>query len=519
MITTKHHIFAAAALGVLLLRCDSAVGQNPQAKGQNPAAGGGAKTSRQDDVAPKRPVEVINFVSEALAAPPEFAADALLKLAESNKITDAAWKRELLEEAFRIAGAVQEPVKRENAEGNVDTRTGYLALALNYKLDALSLRCRAVRAMLKVDKARARELFGEISPKLQLGPLGCENPLVFDVSDFYETLSEVILVTFDDAQRRRGEHVPFVQPYLSGISSPAQVGPAARLILSLKPTADELALLAHTFSAALKGVARDPRSFSYPPARASLLEHGTELVKACERLGVGRSELVESLRTYIIQHLGAGRCSAGVRSQEQSIPEYIVIGNRTWLSAKPITLEDIRSDRTGGTFKVSPFWRSAPAKRLLLKVKRLRFGGGQTPLALADKEGQQWQQELGEFLNELSEWNAGQEESEIDYFHQKSVLYKSLYELVPPGPKREAVLRDYVSFLTSTYSRQQSQVEWYLHARDVLEWARSSEGSERRKKLALIDQSGNAVLLLYRGLMKLLPENTKAPIPHSDGGH
>jgi hypothetical protein len=51
--------------------------------------------------AEKRPVEIEALVDRARGAPAEFAADALLRIVASGKIEDRAWKRELLEEAFR----------------------------------------------------------------------------------------------------------------------------------------------------------------------------------------------------------------------------------------------------------------------------------------------------------------------------------------------------------------------------------------------------------------------------------
>jgi hypothetical protein len=70
------------------------------------------KPAIEDKQPPKRPDEIVYFVNNVRSAQPEFAADLLIRLAQSNKITDATWKSEMLEEAFRLAPSVQQPFKR-----------------------------------------------------------------------------------------------------------------------------------------------------------------------------------------------------------------------------------------------------------------------------------------------------------------------------------------------------------------------------------------------------------------------
>src|SRR6185503_20673514 len=55
----------------------------------------------------KRPPEILNLITVVQAAPPEFAADMLITIADSSKVTDDDWKKELLREAFRVAGECQ----------------------------------------------------------------------------------------------------------------------------------------------------------------------------------------------------------------------------------------------------------------------------------------------------------------------------------------------------------------------------------------------------------------------------
>ena len=86
------------------------------------------------------------FVANATAAMPEVAADLLIKIAESRLLSDRQKRIELLEEAFRRSRDVQEKTRQKMWDGSVDSRGGYLSAAFDQQLDALSLRCRVVKA-------------------------------------------------------------------------------------------------------------------------------------------------------------------------------------------------------------------------------------------------------------------------------------------------------------------------------------------------------------------------------------
>src|ERR1700694_1016206 len=90
--------------------------------------------------APKLPEPYQSIVELAHAAPPEFAADALLRVVESDKIANRDSKRDLVAQAFRLAGMAKFQVRMRGVAGTmVDTRSGYLSRAYDLKLDALSL--------------------------------------------------------------------------------------------------------------------------------------------------------------------------------------------------------------------------------------------------------------------------------------------------------------------------------------------------------------------------------------------
>jgi hypothetical protein len=104
----------------------------------------------------------------ALASPPEFAADALLRLAASPKVRSATVKRELIQQAFQLAAQAHEPSPRTVTDAG-DSREAVISAAASLKLDALTLQSRAVEAMSSLDAKEAAAMLSAI-PRPELPP-------------------------------------------------------------------------------------------------------------------------------------------------------------------------------------------------------------------------------------------------------------------------------------------------------------------------------------------------------------
>src|SRR5581483_902694 len=96
------------------------------------------------------PSEVAGLIDMARAAPPEFAADALIRIAASGGI-DKAKKAALLEEAFQTAQSAQQPYKRRIALAKTGGPVRFVNSAYAQEIDSLSLRLRAIEALLPID--------------------------------------------------------------------------------------------------------------------------------------------------------------------------------------------------------------------------------------------------------------------------------------------------------------------------------------------------------------------------------
>lgn len=406
-----------------------------------------------------------SLVSLAHAAPPEFAADALLRLVESGKIADRDARDDLTEQAFRLAGAAKFPVRMRGLPGTtVDTRSGFLSQAYGLKLDALSLQSRAVLDMLKIDPAKARKLFLDIPPPA-LAPLTCDDALVYDVSDFYQALAAVANGAFTEKERSKEEHINFLLDFIGQLTSPVQFLPLAQAIQSASVPEDQREILWVKFNGMLQSIQSDARSFSalsMDPGQAS---------------STGNLAIIK-----------------------KSLPKV--------LSCKDDASQS-QLDPNGATPKIEKYWQSPEAQKLLEDGKRLRITADGKLLTDADRSTPEWQQQLTDYLSELAAWGSGQEKSEADYYNEKSLVYIALVELIPPGPLRDKMLAAFVDFVSNSSLQQQSPVEWFLQANAMLERVRQTNNGEPDKVLAAFEQSGNPVLVLQVAMDKAL--GAKAP--------
>ena len=408
---------------------------------------------------PKLPEPYRSLVDLAQTTPPEFTADALLRIAESGKIDDRDAVRDLVEQAFRLAGSAAFRVRMRALPGTTtDTRSGILNQAYDLKLDALSLESRAVRDILAIDKAKARDLLREISPPT-LAPLTCDDALVYDVADFYRTIGMVANAAFSEKERAREENVNLILDYLGQASSPAQLAPLARLVRNANVTPPQRELLWSRFNGLLENIPGDERSYSASLSSMSA-ESGPEM--------------------------------------EVSLEKYKRSGSTCKGDASSATTT------TASTPKLERFWQTPKSKKLLEDGLKLRLASDGRLFTDVERSTREWQEQLTGYLSELADWTAGEEPSATVYYHQKCLVFEALIELIPAGPQRDKALLDYVNFVGNPDLQRQSPVEWFIEAHSVLERVRHAEDATLGKLGDAYQHSGNTVLTLEIALEKSL---------------
>lgn len=438
---------------------------------------------------PRLPPEVQAIAGLAYASPPELAADAFLRLIAAGKVQDREAKLELIEQAFTFAAGAREPFRlRHVGDAPADSRSGMRDRAARLKLDGLSLRTRAVRALLDLDPAKAREMFGRIEPP-QPAARTCEDALIADPGDFYALAAEIEARTFSAGERKLEQHISFVRPFLLSIASPVQVAPAARLARMASATARQRDLLVASFIAGLDNVAADSRSFA-PTLHAAHAEV-EQLAEVCRRQGIAADGLKQAFEKYIERQRGGTQCA----SEEGAIDVGFALG----VTSKPVAPP-----------RIHRYWSSPESQAMLARGMKLRWGPTGTPgrmLTLEERRTAEWQAQLAETLNELASWKPAPEESETDYFHERCLIYETLVELTPPGATRDNVVAAFAAFLAGSPVRRESPAEWLSHAAEILSRLRLSGDSDAGRVAEAFLRSGEPALALAVRLELVAPRS------------
>jgi hypothetical protein len=416
---------------------------------------------------PKLPEPFRSIADLAGAAPPEFAADALLRMAESGRLADKSARRQLIEQAFQLAASAKLPVRMQGLPGTTtDTASGSLSQAYGLKLDVVSLDSRAVIAMLLLDQTKGRELFAQIV-KLSLAPLTCDDALAYEPSEYYGALTAVVNEGFTLKEKAKEEHVNVLLDALAQVTSPSQLTPLASAIQGAGVTPAQRQMLWIRLTGLLENMQPDNRSFA-----ASL----TGLS------GWDTPGLEPALEKYRQKNHGCETDGAPQSSNQEA-------------SKKP------------STPKLDRYWQSANARQLLEAGKKLRFASSDQLYSDADRATTQWQRQLADYLNLIADWTQDQQESDADFYHEKCLVYISLLDLVPPGSQSDKILADFVDFISNSALYQQSPAEWFVEPHTLLD--RSATNNARHLKvLDAFQLSGNPVLALEVALEKTFSANS-----------
>ncbi len=407
----------------------------------------------------------------ARSAPGAFSADALIRIAGLASL-DKDLLIQLLQEAFERAAQAEQPYKKHAAMFHVSSNAGFLEHAYDQQLDALSLRTRAVAAMLPLDSHKARELFVQI-PRLELEPVGCGSMLVYDVESLYAVLPQVARQGFDADQVRKGEPLHLVQQHVAAMMSPAQVVPVARMLAGQSWTDAEFQSLAALFAEALGKISGDDRTLTYylsstGPAIGALVE-------ACNRHKMAAAPLLDAYRAYLVNNLTGPRCadddamaagagSPGPAGLDPAAADAIAYFNDRLRVAPVLALDfdQAAPAKKEGAAEGVRSCESPECKAMAQKYRSLVFSESGTSLPPSSRDTPEWQDQLWQFLAAMADWqddtgaNAGQQ------FREKCAIYSDLLNLLPNGPGRELALSAMLDYLQRSRFQAGSQMEWLL---------------------------------------------------------
>ena len=434
------------------------------------------------------------------SVPPELAAYALLRLVEAKAVTQPEQQRRLVEQAYMLAGQSPYAVRMTAVGGVSDTRAGYLSQALTQGLDALSLRTRAITAMLKLDPERARDLFEQLRP-LAIANRSCSDAMLYDTSAYYQRAGDVFRRGFTPEEQAKGLPDEFVESVFRDVSHASEVGPAADLLRSVQFDSDALARAEGAFGRSLNGIRGDYRS--YAATQANLMRNVTRLALA---QGRASHALLEATRSYIVANASGAVCGDNSENANGAATSAnsAVYGslNRVLAQYGIATISDADL-KPGSVVAVNEttqaYWQSPTSKQLLASMRALRSG---------DKNLPQWQESASSTLTSLRQWiDTGSEPSEEDFYIEKAVLYSQMLVATPDdSPAYTEMLNEYIAFLSEEPPSDNVRIYWLWNIQNLVQRVRMnrSNGEATRAKLeAALEDAPSPPIALYGYLLEL----------------
>jgi hypothetical protein len=460
------------------------------------AIGPGAAFQSRSGDRPRRDPAIEALVFETSNVQPEFAADALIRIAASGQVSDPDWKRELLERAFQRAGAVREAHRRTAFPVDPDTRPGALVQAYDTRLDRVSLQSRVVLAMLPLDSARALELFEFID--LYLEPASCDDPLIPVAEEYYNALTQIARDMARAGGPSRADAFQLFVFYMWRARLPSEMPSVVRAIRTFKPVIAEAVYLDQALRSILEHSVRDARGFS--SIGLDLVGKMSDLADDEVEAGLSPSILMQGFRRYLVAQLTGPRCADSVTEGSIAAAFNGVLKHPgvAWHGLDPIAVKDTRPSRILAAARIESYWRAGEARRLHEELVRLR-GSGRQPLTESARRTAAWRAQADVFLADLERWTGARELLDLDNFYQRGVLFASLFDLAPQTDLRARAMRGLLDLLRHSIVSRERPALWFLHAARLLD---SERGAPRRELLDAFEQSGQPALVLYAHLTR-----------------
>lgn len=439
---------------------------------------------------------VFALTEAARAAPPEFAANGLLRLLETNAVTDPDWRLELAAEALTLARAARQPARKHLAPGvpGVDNQAGLWNAAYGQRLDGLSLALRAVEQLRRVDPNAAREAFTGI-PRPAVAAVTCKAALLDDVSAWYAM-----------AGRLNADPLPLIQT----LGSHGEIAAAIDLIFQHRNTPEQLDTYAGALAARMRLLPQSDREFN-----AALFDAPPKL-KHLRSVLLNQQRPVAALddgwRVWMQTGLEAGACAESRQAgpQEQVRREALELFNAT--IEPPLPADLLKPSGEAVAADAGPFSETDATRQQAQLFRKLLFGDTGRGLSAAEKDTPEWRERMQEFIQSIEKRTRAAEESDVEYFYRQSQLWSAVLMAAPAGPLRERALQQVTSFLLANAAHIDA-VLWYSQVEAIAEITRPLPGEEFARVLRAFHQTGHPVLVLYALLESDYPTR---PAPRAD---
>ncbi len=491
------------------------------------------------------PDPIASLLDRARGEPVEIFADLAFRLLEATKIPQNQ-KSALLEEVFERAPQAREPHPWSLAQPAYPNGPALARAQIQpLRLDALSLRGRAIQLLLAANPRHAVELFDQI-PTIQLPPAACEDPYVASIDPLYETLLPVVTRgRFTPEEREKKRPLEMVFRRLRELRSPSEIAPASLLVRELVFThnwpADDLV---NAYASALASIQSDDRTFSFAIASIRALIYGLALGSDLRQRGASPVAIVSALRTFLGRHLSAARCAdsyarlnpetANEKWRDAFLAERVFNNTLTlWqvTDVSPLTSDEVRPEKLTGVASDPPWQNAEDLYTLYRAINRLRTNGeSEAWLSAAERQTPEWDQRAAPVLRRIVDFRGVSKMSANDVWLQRAGLWRALMDAAPPGSIFQSAVQGWIAEMSDARVRAEQPALWLVQFGFGFRLARSfskeeaRELEDTRKKIpgiripglphpsgaALLDAMRNApdpALALYAGLEALAPKS------------
>ncbi|HML17596.1 MAG TPA: hypothetical protein VK419_11240, partial [Bryobacteraceae bacterium] len=405
----------------------------------------------------------------------ELFADTVVRLVESGRIPQRDLQVELLDDAFHAAAGAKEPVRLIAVPSTPpDTRALYRARAGDLMLDALSLQSRILKQLVTVDRAKARELFDQMVHPAEAA-LTCEDPLLPDLSPYYEIAATIAQSTFTPAEKAQEVHIQFLVTVLSQAKSPAELAAFARSLESVELKPEQFELLLGAFSKTMESMDADFRSFE--SSIDALQKEIDGLNSRANSSHIGTEALIKTYRKFLVTGLTAARCNDSFGGAPDAV---------AWIGAhaSPLTADETKPSKKDGVVKADPYFQSADSQQLGAELRQL---------SSANRSAPEFPGQFADFVRDYSAWQPPGDE--MDAFHERATVLRALLGVAAPGEDRDRIVEMCSALVASSGAEHQSPAEWLWQTKMLLEAA----GADAAKMLASFRASGDPALAIYAG--------------------
>jgi hypothetical protein len=459
---------------------------------------------------------VRSLIKDSEALPPEFASDLVLQLLEKGFVQAQPLRLKLLKQAFEKASAAQDDVGRRPWGAAEQSPDGFHAIASNYTgLDRISLQTRVVRLALSIDPALGRHFFESIRPP-QITPAVCNQKWRFAPDSYYETLSEVLKVSFSNREITNGLRASYVDSVLQNNKSHVQVLAITRMLNAANLTEQDLRETVPVYAASLREFDEDTQSFGILMAGYGEFFDATyELVSLLEKNRIESTYLIQALRDYLVLNLKHSNCTAADvwRDPKSGLPASISRFNERFqknlarANLRPIGENEIKRNENAEPEKPLPNlqWNSQVYSQLLLAVQDLN-----APVGDSSAQDQiAWSSRVRDLLAQLDDWSEPNEPEAV-LFRQKAMLLAGVCKRTNGTPVHAEALTRFRSYLEQNSYEEVNWIDWFVFVKQLL--ATSIRKGKPRGDLDAFVDSRDPVLSTYARLELLLLQPGTPPL-------